>query len=285
MRSRTVSIVASLALAPLAAGCASSASERVGEQAKGPPHVLRMLKPIDNGEELGYFQREVDRLSKGKLRIRLEPSGYSKQTDFEAATIRDMQHGRADLAFAGTRAWDEFGARRMSAMMAPLLVDSYPLEHEIAKGQIGRQMLAELRPLGLVGIGILPGGMRHPFALSKRLGGPSDYRGLTIGTQQSRVADATMRALGAHPVRVPSDTLSLKGVDGLEQRVFVLYGDRLAVPGSHITANVNLWPRALVMFARADVYKRLTASERDALQQAATHAVPKAAPAARASDL
>src|SRR3954467_4529596 len=285
MRSRTASIVASLGLAAVAAGCGSSASEQGGQQSKGPAHVLMMLKPIDNGEELGYFASEVERLSEGKLRIRLVPSGYSKQTDFEAGKVRDVQHGRADLAFAGTRAWDEFGARRMSAMMAPLLVDSYPLEHEIAKGQIGRQMLAELRPLGLVGVGILPGGMRHPFALAKRLGGPADYRGLEIGTQQSRVADATMRALGASPVRVPADTLGFQGPDGYEQRVGVLYGDRLAAPGSHITVNVNLWPRPLVIFGGARAYKRLTAGERDVLEHAAANASPKAGPAARAADL
>jgi TRAP-type C4-dicarboxylate transport system substrate-binding protein len=284
MRSGTASIVAALALPALVAGCGSSA-ERVGQQSKGPAHVLTMLKPIGNGEELGYFASEVNRLSNGKLRIRLVPSGYSKQTDFEAATIRDVQHGRGDLAFAGTRAWDEFGVRRMSALMAPLLVDSYPLQQRVVAGELGRQMLAELRPLGLVGIGILPGGMRHPFALSKRLGGPADYRGLEIGTQQSRVADATMRALGAHPVRVPADTLGFHGPDGYEQRVYVLYGDRLAAPGSHITVNVNLWPRPLVIFAGARAYKRLTASERDVLQKAAASAVPKAGPAARASEI
>jgi TRAP-type C4-dicarboxylate transport system substrate-binding protein len=283
MRSRTVSILA-LGLMALAAGCGSSATERVG-QSKGPAHVLTMLKPIDNAEELDYFAGEVERLSKGKLRIHVVPSGHSKQTDFEAATIRDMQHGRADLAFAGTRTWDEFGVHRMSALMTPLLVDSYPLQQRILEGEIGRQMLAELRPLGLVGIGILPGGMRHPFALSKRLGGPADYRGLEIGTQQSRVADTTMRALGANPVRVPADTLGFHGPGGYEQRVYVLYGDQLAAPGSHITVNVNLWPRPLVIFGGARAYERLTASERDVLQKAAANAVPKAGPAARAADL
>jgi TRAP-type C4-dicarboxylate transport system substrate-binding protein len=285
MPSRAVSVSVSLALAALAGGCGSSASERAGQQSKGPAHVLTMLKPIDNGEELTYFASEVERLSKGKLRIRLAPSGHSKRPDYEAATIRDVQHGRGDLAFAGTRAWDQFGVHRMSALMAPLLVDSYPLQERVLRGDTVRRMLSELRPLGLVGIGLLPGGMRHPFGVSKRLGGPTDYRGLTIGTQQSRVADATMRALGADAVRVPADTLSLRGVDGLEQRVSVLYGNRLAVPGSHITANVNLWPRPLVIFARGDVYKRLTPGERDVLQQAATNAVPKGGPAARAGDL
>jgi TRAP-type C4-dicarboxylate transport system substrate-binding protein len=285
MQFRVVSVVAALAVAALAGGCGSSASERAGQKPEGPAHVLTMLKPIGDGEELAYFASEVERLSKGTLRIRLVPSGYSKRPDFEAATIRDVQHGRGDLAFAGTRAWDQFGVHRMSALMAPLLVDSYALEERVLGGDLARQMLSELRPLGLVGIGILPGGMRHPFAASKRLGGPADYRGLTIGTQESRVADATMRVLGANPVRVPADTLGLKGVEGLEQRVFVLYGNRLAVPGSHITANVNLWPRPLVIFAGADAYKRLTAGERDVLQQAATNAVPKAGPAARSYDL
>ena len=244
-----------------------------------------MLMPIDNAEELTYFASEVKRLSKEKLRIRLVRSGYSKRLDYEARTIRDVQNGRTDLGFAGTRAWDEFGVRRMSALMAPLLVDSYPLEERVVGGDIGRQMLAELGPLGLVGIGILPGGIRHPFGVSQRLGGPADYRGLTIGTQQSRVAEDTLRALGASPVRIPADTLRFKGVDGFEQRAYVLYGDRLTVPGSHVTANVNLWPRPLVIFAHAGAFKRLSAGERDVLRQAAANAVPKATEMARASDM
>ena len=170
MRSRAGSVFVSLALVALGGGCGSSASERAGQPSKGPAHVLTMLKPIDNGEELTYFASEVERLSKGKLRIRLVPSGHSKRPDYEAATIRDVQHGRGDLAFAGTRAWDQFGVHRMSALMAPLLVDNYELQERVVGGDIARQMLSELRPLGLVGIGILPGGMRHPFALSKRLG-------------------------------------------------------------------------------------------------------------------
>src|SRR5215212_11617791 len=114
MRSRAGSVFVSLALVALAGGCGSSASERAGQQSKGATHVLTMLKPIDNGEELAYFASEVARLSKGRLRIRVVPSGHSKQPDFEASTIRDVQQGRGDLAFAGARAWDEFGVHRMS---------------------------------------------------------------------------------------------------------------------------------------------------------------------------
>ena len=42
-----------------------------------------------------------------------------------------MREGRADLAFTGSRAWDEFGAKRLRALDAPLLIDSYRLEERV----------------------------------------------------------------------------------------------------------------------------------------------------------
>ena len=279
---RFVVLIAAIAFAVLAAGCGSS--ERVGEEHSRTVHVLTMLKPIGNAEELGPFAGEVERLSHGKLRIRIIPSGYSDRPDFEAATVQDMQHGRADLSWAASRVWDEFGAHRLRALHAPFLIDSYALEQRVLQSDLAAGMLDELQPLGLVGIGILPGGMRHPFGVSRRLAAPSDYTDLTIGTQESRIADATMRAFGARPIRVPADTLGLKAVDGLEQRVYTLQGDRLAVKGSHVTANVDLWPRPLVIYAAARAYKRLTADEREVLHKAASDALPKAVPMARHAD-
>ena len=116
--------------------------------------------------------------------------------------IRAMRAGRADLAFAGTRAWDEFGAKRLRALDAPLLIDNYRLEERVLTSSAVDPMLGELRNLGLVGIGVLPGPIRRPSAY--RTGSPLPGTSpATIGTQQSRVADATMRALGATPRRLP----------------------------------------------------------------------------------
>ena len=160
-----------------------------------------------------------------------------------------MQDGRADLAFTGSRAWDEFGAKRLRALDAPLLIDNYRLEERVLSSKITDPMLDELHPLGLVGIGILPGPIRRPFGVSHRLAAPGDFTGTTIGTHQSRVADATMRALGATPRRMPPDETGASGVDGFERQAFGIQGDRLDVKGSHLTTNVALWPRALVLFA------------------------------------
>ena len=186
-----------------------------------------------------------------------------------------MRDGRADLSIASPRAWDEFGLKRLRALSAPVLIDSYPLQEWVLTSGLVDPMLEELRPLGLVGIGILPGPIRRPFGAAHRLTKPEDFRGLTIGTQQSRVADATMRALGATPRRLPATVHSLAGLDGIERQTHGIEGDRLDTDGSHLTTNVDLWPRALVVFATEQSYHDLTEDERRILRTASANTVPK----------
>ena len=71
--------------------------------------VLTILDPFSNGQEVSPIKNEIERLSHGALSLRVVRGKY-EGTDYEAAAIRDMRHGRADLAYAGSRAFDEFGA-------------------------------------------------------------------------------------------------------------------------------------------------------------------------------
>jgi TRAP-type C4-dicarboxylate transport system substrate-binding protein len=148
MTRAAVLLAAALALAGPAAGCDFGGSERVGGERAAKPRVLTMLNPFTSSQELTDFADEVTRLSDGALQIRIVPAGHASRPDFEAATIRDVLHGRADLAMAASRASDEFGVR---SLRAPLLIDRYPLQERIVKSDLVDQMLAELRPLGLDG--------------------------------------------------------------------------------------------------------------------------------------
>ena len=269
-------LAAALIAAALLTGCSLGGTERVGGERAATPRELTMLDPFSNAQEVATFASEVARLSGGALRIRVVDAGTAG-VDYEATTIRSMQQGRADLAFAGSRAWDEFGARRLRALSAPLLIDSYRLQERVLQSELVGPMLDELQPLGLVGIGILPGPMRRPLGIEHRLASPSDFSGLTIGTQQSRVADATMRALGARPYRLAAAVPGVDGFDGIEHGTSGIDTAGLDVDGSHLMANVNLWPRPLVVFANGRSYGRLTDDEREILSVAATNAVPKKA--------
>ena len=269
-------LTAALALAALAGACSLGGSDRVGGERAGEPRVLTMLTPFTSPEELTGFADEVARLSNGALRIRIVPAGHASRPDFEAATIRDLLRGRADLAMAASRAWDAFGARRMRALHAPLLIDNYSLQERVLESNVVDEMLAELRPLGLVGVGILPSAIRHPIGLRHRLAAPDDFSGLSIGVHRSRVADAVMRTLGARPVPLPPEVPSVDGLDGVEHIVGGIYSDRLDIDGSHLMTNVNLWPRPLVLVAGARSHSRLTPEQRRILRAAAANVVPKA---------
>ena len=271
-------LLATLALTAAASisGCLGGGSDRVGGERPADARVLTMLDPFSNGQEVAAFNNEVARLSHGALRIRVV-HGHDEGPDYEASTIREMRRGRADLAFAASRAWDEFGVDSLRALHAPLLIDSYELQKRVLESELVGPMLEELQPLGLVGIGILPGPIRRPLGTAHRLAAPRDFRGQTIGTQQSRVADATVRALGARSRRLPAAVPGLAGLDGIERQVGSIESDRLDVEGSHLMANVNLWPRPLVVFANGRSYRKLTGDQRRILRTAAANVVPKTA--------
>jgi TRAP-type C4-dicarboxylate transport system substrate-binding protein len=276
-------LAAALAMVLAASGCLGGDSDRVGGEPTAETRVLTMLDPFSNRQVLTEFAAEVERLSDGALRIRIVEAGH-EGPEFEAATIREMRRGRADLAFAGSRAWDEFGVERLRALGAPLLIDSYRLQERVLASDLVDPMLEELRRLGLVGIGILPGPIRRPLGADGRLAAPDDFRGLTIGTQQSRVADATLRALGADPQRYPADVPNLKGIAGVEHSVQGIESGGLDVDGSHLMTNVDLWPRPVVLFANEGSYRDLTGDQRRVLRAAAANVVPERTATERATE-
>ena len=112
---------------------------------------------------------------------------------------------------------------------------------------------------------------------------PEDYRGATIALTRSRVADATLRALGARGKEIlPSDPI--EGYDGVEQQIGAIAGNGYDSSASRLTANVTLWPRPLVLFANPKALKRLSGDQRDALQGGARAVLPAMLAAGEAED-
>ncbi len=260
----------------LLAGCGGP--DRIGSDA-ADPRVLTLMNPIDGIEEIAPFTEEVERLSHGSLRIRVVRSPYQDRKDYEDAVIDEVRAGRVDFAWTGSRAWD--GSLR--ALHAPLLIDSYALEQRVLEDGLVQDMLDGLRPHGVVGIGVLPGPLRRPVGMGGPLVAPADYEGLAIGEQQSRVAAATLRALGARPVALPVGS-EPPGLDGIETSMIGIESGRYDSPGSHMTGNVALWPRPLVVFANSAAYEQLSDDQRRVLREAAAAAVPRMAAANRTAD-
>ena len=255
------------------AGCGGSGADKAGGASGQQPRILTMANAVGDSGEFDGFVSEVARLSGGTIRIQVQNNWRKGQVKYETGLINDVRAGKADLGWAASRAWDSVSVTSLRALHAPLLIDSYAVQERVVQSPLVGEMLAGLEPVGLVGLGVLPGPMRKPLGVSKPLVAPADYAGLTIGVQQSLVADKTMRALGARPVWFPAMG-KIDSFDGIEQQMASVDGNRYDTIGKHFTANVNLWPRPLVMFAGKTVFDSLSPDQGNALRQAVANAVP-----------
>ena len=263
--------------------CGASGADKAGSPpAAAKPVVLTMANPTLDSSDALAFVSAVDRLSHGTIRIVVDSGWRKHQIAYETGLIHDVQAGKTDLGIVGSRAWDTVGVNSFRALQAPLLINSLALQQKVLSSPVAANMLLSLKPLGLVGLGLVPGTLRYPVGLARPLLRPADYAGLRLGEQQSNVAAAAFRALRARAVPFAVGG-SIASLDGVEQGYDNLEGE---AGGRHVTvtSNVVLWPRPLVMFASDRTYARLTATQRQILFQAARDAVAPATASEWAND-
>jgi TRAP-type C4-dicarboxylate transport system substrate-binding protein len=262
-----------LAVAALGAGCGGGGKSGGRENARAV--VLTLANHEEGDQDTREFIAAVKALSQGSMRIELKPGWRLKEVDYDRGTIADLRSGKVDLAKIGVRSLDELGDPAFQPLMAPLLVDSLPLERRVLTSRLARTMLASVHRLGVEGVTFLPGELRRPFASSRPFRSAGDYRGATIGIRPSLVASWTFAALGAHarsyvPAELP------RSFDGAELDLTTIVGNRYDRKGSALTANVTLWPRAFVVVGNTHTLRRLTRKQRRILFEAGRAALAPA---------
>jgi TRAP-type C4-dicarboxylate transport system substrate-binding protein len=228
------------------------------------------------------FAAAARRLSGGTLRIEFKNAWRAGTPGYEDGLIDDVKAGKADLGWAGSRAFDGVGVPSFDALHAPLLIDSYPLERRTLESPLVGEMLGGLKALGVVGLGILPGPLRKPLGVS-RLARPEDYAGKTLALQRSQVAGSTLRALGARGAEIPSSG-AIDAYDGIEQQVESIDNNGYDAHDKYLTSNLNLWPRPIVLFMNSKAFNGLSGRQRAALRDAARAALPGTLAASQASE-
>jgi TRAP-type C4-dicarboxylate transport system substrate-binding protein len=271
-----------LTLLLIVAGCGGAGFDKVGGTHRIPV-VLTMANPTFAPQELQAFADEVARRSNGALRIKFENQWRQGQRDAETGLIRDVRAGKADLGAVGGRAWDAVGVTSLDALQAPFLIDSYALEQDVLESPIPARMLQGLGPLGLVGLGVLPGPLRYPLSAPRPLRTPADFAGLRVGYQGATEPADSLRALGAKPVQLPAGA-RWQGIDAIEQQLASIYGNGYDTFAKYLTANVSFWPRPWVIFTSKKAFASLAPSQRAALREAASQAIPAALAAVRTQE-
>ena len=274
-------VLTGLALA--LAACGGASSDKAGGADKSKPRVLTMVSQSGTTAQLAAFAEELIRLSNGTLKVEFKEGWRPGEAGYEAGTLDDVKSGKIEMAWVGARAFDTVGVTNFQALIAPLLIDSYDLEARVFEEGIPKRMLEGIDQLDLVGIGVLPGPMRKLLGVSQPFVRPRDFAGQVVGLQDSAVAQKTVKALGAAPRPVPAQT-SLDGLDAYEQQLGSIAGNRYDSTAKYVTANVNLWPRPLVIVMGQEAFESLTDEQQSALRDAAVAAVAGALAVSRAED-
>ncbi len=259
-KKRRLIALSALVLA-ISACTADTASKAGGDQ---PPLVLTMGTNDYRGrpaaEQIEYFAERVDALSEGQIRIESQWDVGGRNTpDWDQVVARQVVDGELDLGNIPARAWDAEGVTSFRALNAPFLITTDGLLDEVVSSDLADEMLAGLDGTGVVGLGMVPEGLRHPFGFASPLLGPEDYEGAVIRTPTSLTVRALFEALGAI---VTDDNVDTSAQAGMES---AYYFD----PQGPATGNVVFFPKVNTMVINTAVFDRLTDGQRDVLDRAA----------------
>jgi TRAP-type C4-dicarboxylate transport system substrate-binding protein len=256
-----------LAAGALAGIAATSSAAREHHGPMTTPVQRPVVLELVTADELwsSEFAAAVQRLSGGVLRIDVKVGG-AWNLDYERVLVDKVRAGDADLVGVGARVWDRLGVTRFQPLVAPFLVQSLEQQRRVLAGSSASRMLAGLEPIGLVGLALLPGPLRRPFGLTRSLIGPPDYAGATIGLRYGRLAQDTLRALGATPKAYRVGALG--AVDAAELDPQAIAGNQYDEKGTSLTANVVLWPRPQTIAIGRRAFERLSPAQRDILARA-----------------
>ncbi len=261
-------------------GCGGSGADKVSGVRTGGVKTLTLATINRDPLELRPWLDEVERLSRGRLRIRVL-TGWRGGADSESGLISDVRSGRVDLGWVGTRAWTATGVHSFDALNAPFLVESYSAQDAVLRGADGKRLLAGVVGAGFEPVALFPGPLR--YLLSRRpVRRAADFRGLKIGMTASRVGERSLRELGAVPVALVRGA-SMSGLDGVEANLGELaahYVDQ----APYLTWDAPFGPAVKVVFANRRMWFGLSQGDRVILRRAADRAFAKTLSAARDDD-
>jgi TRAP-type transport system periplasmic protein len=267
------------------------------------PRVLHMASAdplgIEHDPAVAFFADRVAQLSGGRLRIALDERWARGATAREAALLRDVAHGRADLGWAHASSFDRIGVESFQALQAPLLVDRDSTQDAVIHSPLAAHMLAGTRSAGLEGLALLAGPLSRLVGVNRPLRDAGDLRGVLIAVHDSALAEDAVHALHSYPKRITAthtallyvDTVSEPGPPGaLEDDPDALFFDRYGGAcrpqgaacdrvGPWLATNAALWPRTAVLVANprrlGDLSKRERAWVTEAAKQAARYSTKR----------
>lgn len=223
--------------------------------------------------QIEAFSEAVATDSGGALEISIAEEYETDTNLIEEEIVAAVAAGEVDLGWIGSRVFAGLGVHDLDALTAPMLIDSLDAERAVLDSGIAAEMLPSLDELGVVGLAVMGGSLRHPIAVEAPVRGVADYAGLPFHVFHGEGASETLALLGAVPVDVPPpqrDSGLLDGSIGAFENSVPYFASSFADKGTpYLTVDVALWPSMGVLIADPEALASLDEPAREALTGAA----------------
>ncbi|MYN27996.1 TRAP transporter substrate-binding protein [Duganella levis] len=198
-------------------------------------HVVATDTP--KGQAAERFKQLAEKATNGRVKIEVYPNSqlYKDKEELEALQLGAVQMLAPSLAKFGP-----LGVKEFEAFDLPYIFPSKTALYNVTEGEIGKSLLKKLEPKGITGLAFWDNGFKVMSA-NKPLRNPSDFKGLKMRIQSSKVLDAQMRALGANPqVLAFSEVyqaLQTGVVDGTENPPSNMYTQKMHEVQKYVTVS------------------------------------------------
>jgi C4-dicarboxylate-binding protein DctP len=227
-------------------------------------HVVAPETPKGKGAQ--HFKELVEQRAGGKVKVEVYPNSqlYKDKEELEALQLGSVQMLAPSLAKFGP-----LGAKEFEVFDLPFLFkDQDSFRHTTAT--LGMELFKKLESKGITGLAYWDNGF-HQMTANKPLHAVTDFKGLKMRIQSSKVLDAQMRALGAIPQVMAFSELyqALQSgvVDGTEGTPSNIYTQKVYEVQKHMTLS-NHGHLAYAVIINKKFYDGLPADVRGAIDSA-----------------
>ncbi len=198
-------------------------------------HVVATDTP--KGQAAERFKQLAEKATNGRVSIEIYPNSrlYKDKEELEALQLGAVQMLAPSLAKFGP-----LGVKEFEVFDLPYVFPTKAALYRVTEGDIGKGMLQKLESKGITGLAFWDNGFKVMSA-NTPLHVPSDFKGLKMRIQSSRVLSAQMRALGASPQELAfsevRQALQTGAADGTENPPSNMVTQKMHEVQKHVTVS------------------------------------------------
>src|SRR3954451_11923665 len=138
----------------------------------------------------------VEDTAAAAVRVGAPPERSYSDADNEGDILKAMQAGDFDVSVLRAGRLADDGATSLAPLQIPFLVTNEEPAARIAASTVADELMAGLSKIGLTGLALVPGGLRHVIGYEKPIVVPDELSGAVVNTRPGDASEAVVTALG-----------------------------------------------------------------------------------------